>query len=306
MKVRAILTTTLLITHLGCTPSAEDSGVADAQSAGHEADVQAILDFEQSVFDAQIMGDFEAWVDSFTDDAIVMAPGEPALISRHAIAQWHAPYFGQNDLHEETDEREVEVFGDWAFIRAHWKWTLTPKSGGEVIESTGNSIWILSRQPDNSWKIARGIYNYDNQTSGEKLMTVDRQAEAQTLMELSREWSKVLASGDLVATLDFWSDDAIVMPPKRPAIEGKMAIAEMIQAGADTPGQKISWEPISAYVSESGDMAYMIERNVEEQLDSDGNKVVTHNKTVTIWRKDSQGQWKNVVDIWNEAPEPVQ
>ena len=95
------------------------------------------------------------------------------------------------------------------------------------------------------------------------------------------------------------------MPPKRPAIEGKMAIAEMIQAGADTPGQKISWEPISAYVSESGDMAYMIERNVEEQLDSDGNKVVTHNKTVTIWRKDSQGQWKNVVDIWNEAPEPV-
>ena len=306
MKVRAILTTTILITHLGCTPSNEESGVADDYSAGHEADVQAILDFERSVFDAQIMGDFEAWLDSFTDDAIVMAPGEPALVGKHAIAQWHAPYFGQNDLHEETDEREVEVFGDWAFIRAHWTWTLTPKSGGEAIESTGNSIWILSRQPDNSWKIARGIYNYDNQASGEKMMTVDRQAEAQMLMELSREWSKVLARGDLDSTLDFWSDDAVVMPPKLPAIEGKQAITEMIQAGADTPGYKISWEPIAAYVSESGDMAYMIERNVEEQLGSDGNKVVTYNKTVTIWRKDSQGHWKNVVDIWNEAPPPAQ
>jgi uncharacterized protein (TIGR02246 family) len=306
MKVRAILTATLLITQLGCTPSPEESGAVDDPSVSYEADVQAILDFEQSVFDAQIRGDFEAWLDSFTDDAIVMAPDEPALISKQAIAQWHAPYFGQHDLHEETDEREVEVFGDWAFIRAHWTWTLTPKSGGEITESTGNSIWILGRQPDKSWKIARGIYNYDDQASGEKMMTVDRQAEAQTLMELSREWSKVLANGDLDSTLDYWSDDAIVMPPKMPAIKGKQAITEMIQAGADRPGYKISWEPVSAFISESGDMAYMIERNVEEQLDSDGNKVVTHNKTVTIWRKDSQGQWKNVVDIWNQAPAPAE
>ena len=166
MKARAILTTTLLITHLGCTSSTEDPGVVDDQSAGYKADVQAILDFEQSVFDAQIMGDFEAWVDSFTDDAIVMAPGEPALISKVAIRQWHEPYFGQYDLHEETDEREVEVAGDWAYIRAHWTWTLVPKAGGEAMESTGNSIWILRRQPDGSWKIARAIWNSDRPAHG--------------------------------------------------------------------------------------------------------------------------------------------
>ena len=53
-------------------------------------------------------------------------------------------------------------------------------------------------------------------------------------------------------------------------------------------------------------MAYMIERNVEESLDSDGGRNVTHNKVVTIWRKDSKGQWKNVVDIWNEVPAPAE
>ena len=305
MKARTIFTIALLIMHLGCTPSAENSGAIDEYSARYEADVQAILDFEQSVFDAQIAGDFEAWVDSFTEDAIVMAPGEPALISKHAIAQWHAPYFGQHDLHEETDEKEVEVAGNWAYIRAHWIWTLTPKGGGEAIESTGNSIWILSRQPDNSWKIARGIYNYDNPESGEKIMTVDRQVEAQTLMELSREWSRVLQSGDLESTLDFWSDDAIVMPPKLPAFEGKQAIRDMVQAAADTPGYRISWEPISAHVSGNGDMAYLIEKNVEEAVGEDGTKIVTHNKVVTIWRKDSRGHWKNVVDIWNETPAPA-
>ena len=135
---------------------------------------------------------------------------------------------------------------------------------------------------------------------------VDKEAEAKVLMELSREWSKVLASGDLEATLDFWSDDAVLFIPKLPMIEGKQAIREHIEAGAGTPGPKFSWEPISAHISENGDMAYLIERNVKELIDSDGNKVVTHNKVITIWRKDSQGRWKNVVDIWNEVPAPAE
>jgi ketosteroid isomerase-like protein len=97
-----------------------------------------------------------------------MVPNLPALTSKLAIRQWNAPYFEQFDLHEESDEREVEVAGDWAYIRAHWTWTLTPKSGGEAVIDTGNSIWILSRQPDGSWKIARGIYNSDIPIPGDK------------------------------------------------------------------------------------------------------------------------------------------
>jgi uncharacterized protein (TIGR02246 family) len=306
MKLLTTLASALLFASIGCTPPAGQPEIGSEDSLGYKADVQAILEFEQSVFDAQIAGDFEAWIDSFTEDAVVMAPNEPALVSKRAIRQWHEPYFGQYDLHEETDEREVEVAGDWAYIRAHWTWTLAPKGGGEAMESTGNSIWILSRQPDNSWKIDRGIYNYDNRTSEEKMVAVDTKAEAQTLMELSREWSRVAQLGDLESTLDFWSDDAVVMPPKLPAFEGKQAIRDMIQAGADTPGYKISWEPISAHVSENGNMAYLIERNVEESVGEGGNKIVTHNKVVTIWRKDSQGHWKNVVDIWNEIPVPTE
>ena len=130
------------------------------------------------------------------------------------------------------------------------------------------------------------------------------EAEAKKLMELSREWSKVLESGDLESALEFWSDDAVVLPPKVPAVEGKQAIRKLVEAGADIPGYRITWEPVSAHISENGDMAYMIERNIEELLDADGNKVVTHNKVVTVWRKDSQGHWKNVVDIWNETPAP--
>ena len=39
-------------------------------------------------------------------------------------------------------------------------------------------------------------------------------------------------------------------------------------------------------------------------IDSLGNPVTNHGKGVTVWRKESDGSWKNVVDIWNEAPPP--
>ena len=131
---------------------------------------------------------------------------------------------------------------------------------------------------------------------------VDKEAEAQALMDLSRQWSGYVASGDLESGMDFWADDAVMLPPDMPVLDGKDAIRDYVEAAADIPGFKISWEPASAHISRSGDMAYMIERNVTEVDGADGNKVITQGKVVTVWRKDSQGNWKNVVDMWNIAP----
>lgn len=162
MRFLAILIAALLLTDLGCTQRPEDARGAGEGSARHMADVQAILELEQSVFNAQIAGDFEAWLDLFAEDAIVMVPNRPALTSKEAIRQWNAPYFEQFHLHEASDDREVEVGGDWGYIRAHWIWTLTPRGGGPIVKDTGNSIWIVRKQSDGSWKIARGIYNSEN------------------------------------------------------------------------------------------------------------------------------------------------
>ncbi len=130
--------------------------------------MQAILDFEQTVYDAQITGDIEAWMSSFAEDATLFPPNAPALTNKLAIRQWNAPLFEQFDLHEETGDREVEVAGDWGYIRAHWTWTKTPKGGGKEVKDTGNSIWIVRRQLKGSWKITRAIWNSDNPIPGEE------------------------------------------------------------------------------------------------------------------------------------------
>ena len=135
-------------------------------------------------------------------------------------------------------------------------------------------------------------------------MNANSEAEARALMELSRRWSATVESGDMEAALDYWADDAVMLPPDLPARSGKAAIRDHVMGAASIPGFRISWEPVSAHVSESGDMAYLIERNVTEMDGEDGEKIVIHGKVVTIWRKNANGDWKNVVDIWNSLPGP--
>ena len=131
---------------------------------------------------------------------------------------------------------------------------------------------------------------------------IDTKAEGERLMQISREWSKSAATDSIDKKLSYWADDAVVMSPGAPAIKGKNAIREMLEGTSKIPGFKISWEPISVVVSKSGDLAYMLEQNQITVNDSTGKPVTEFNKSVTIWRKEADGSWKNVVDIWNTDP----
>lgn len=127
----------------------------------------------------------------------------------------------------------------------------------------------------------------------------DSKAEGEKLMQISREWSRSAATDSVEKTLSYWADDAVVMSPGQPPLKGKKAIREMVEGTAKIPGFKISWEPLSVSIAKSGDMAYMIEQNQITVNDSLGKPVTEFNKGVTIWRKETDGSWKNIVDIWN-------
>jgi ketosteroid isomerase-like protein len=131
---------------------------------------------------------------------------------------------------------------------------------------------------------------------------IDTKSEGEKLMQISRDWSKSAATDSIEKTLSYWADDAVVMSPGQPLIKGKNSIREMVAGTSKIPGFKISWEPLSVVVSKSGDMAYMIEQNQITVNDSLGKPLTEFNKGVTIWRKEPDGSWKNVVDMWNANP----
>jgi|SRR5450755_2567131 uncharacterized protein (TIGR02246 family) len=131
----------------------------------------------------------------------------------------------------------------------------------------------------------------------------DAKSEGEKVMQTSREWSQTAATGDLEKTLGYWADDAVVMLAGQPTLTGKKEIRKMVEESFKTPGFKISWEPQSAEVSESGDMAYLIEKESISMNDSSGKAFTLYSKGVTVWRKQSDGSWKNVADI--STPEPL-
>lgn len=132
--------------------------------------------------------------------------------------------------------------------------------------------------------------------------SVDSKTEGERLMQISRDWSKSASTDSIEKILSYWAEDAVVMSPGQPPISGKNAIREMVAGTSKIPGFKISWEPLSVSISQSGDMAYMIEKNQITMNDSLGKPFTEFNKVLTIWRKDADGSWKNIVDMWNANP----
>lgn len=126
---------------------------------------------------------------------------------------------------------------------------------------------------------------------------VDTKAEGEKLMALSREWSKQAAGKDVDKIVNYWSDDAVLFTNGRPAINGKNALRQMVEESLNIPGFKITWEPVKVDVSESGDMAYLIEKNEMTMQDSTGKPFVIKGNVVTVWKKNTAGEWKAVVDI---------
>jgi ketosteroid isomerase-like protein len=132
--------------------------------------------------------------------------------------------------------------------------------------------------------------------------SIDQKAEAEKLMELSREWALSAQKDDLERTLNYWAKDAILIGPDQPALKGHDEILKMLQETSQISGFEVNWEPKEAFVSKSGDLGYVIAHNYFKFPDSLGNIVTTYGMAVEIWKRDEDGTWKNSVDIFNSDP----
>ena len=131
----------------------------------------------------------------------------------------------------------------------------------------------------------------------------DATAESAKLMQRDAEWADLATAGkDVEKILSYWTDDAVVMEPGQPAVEGKQAIRAYVTQSLSTPGFKIHWVSQKPTFSPDGKMAYM--RGTDEMTvpGLKGAPMTLHLQGYSIWRKDADGQWRCVVDVANEAP----
>jgi len=132
-----------------------------------------------------------------------------------------------------------------------------------------------------------------------------RAADERAVREADAAWSKAVAAKDVEGYLSFFADDALVLPPNAPMLTGKESIRKGLSEMMATPGFAMSWQPTKAEASRGGDLAYTVGTYQFTLNDAKGKPVTDRGKYMTVWKKQSNGNWKAVADMANsDLPAP--
>jgi uncharacterized protein (TIGR02246 family) len=115
-------------------------------------DERAIRDLVATWMSASQAGDMRTVLNLMTDDVVFMVPGREPFGKEAFAAQSQS----MKDVRLEgtSDIQEIQVLGDWAYIRNHIKMTITPPSGAPMRRA-GYTLTILRKQADGRWLLAR-------------------------------------------------------------------------------------------------------------------------------------------------------
>ena len=132
---------------------------------------------------------------------------------------------------------------------------------------------------------------------------MDLSAERTHLLGRDAEWAATASDGhDIERILSYWTEDAVVLPPGLPPIVGKPALRQYVLASLQIPGFRISWTSTEVTFSPDRNLAYLFSHNAVTMNGPDGTPATTKGRAVTIWRRESDGEWRCAVDIWNAEP----
>jgi ketosteroid isomerase-like protein len=205
---------------------------------------------------------------------------------------------------------EVARAGDLGFTTGPWDFT---KEGDESIEY-GQYVSVWRKQPGGSWRVVIdvGIVHSKPQTaaieafSPEKVLMVDSgdtvradvEAERAELLKMDREFARhSVSKGSVHAFLAYSTDDVRFYRMNTFPTLGKKALRAAL---SKQPGLLI-WEPMAAQVSQSGDLGYTYGIS-KFRPESPKGSAAESASYMRIWKKQTDGTWKFVLDIANPIP----
>ena len=128
---------------------------------------------------------------------------------------------------------------------------------------------------------------------------VDVEAEEAAIRAAEDEALKIAQAKDAERWASVYADDARVFPPNAPLVTGKEAIRKLFAELFASPGFEIDWEVTRVEVSRAGDLGYVVGTHKVTVNDAEGNPVTDRGKWIAIWKKQADGTWKCIEDIWN-------
>jgi uncharacterized protein (TIGR02246 family) len=112
-------------------------------------------------------------------------------------------------------------------------------------------------------------------------------------------WSAAAQAKDLEKAISYYAPDGSTLAPNEPRATGTAEIRKAWDSMLSAPGMNLSWTTGSVDVARSGDMAYSTGAYTMSLTGPDGKPMSDRGKYATIWKKQADGNWKAVVDVFN-------
>lgn len=134
-------------------------------------DLAAIKFLHEKDMCASKKRDIEILITLWTEDGVLLNPGQEPIIGRDAIWDYMKKEADKDQMFEIMEYihnfEEIRILGKWAYEWGNFRGVYRVASGGELMEQRARLFRILKKEEDGSWKCARAIW-HELPVKGEK------------------------------------------------------------------------------------------------------------------------------------------
>lgn len=130
---------------------------------------------------------------------------------------------------------------------------------------------------------------------------VDLEAERSALRDAASSYHAAATAKNVDQVVALYDETALMVPPNSDLVEGLEGVGNYRFGFIETEGVELSFEILRAEVAESGDMGWTIslgQITINRPEGPPGRDLVRDFHT---WKKQPDGSWKVVVDMWNSG-----
>lgn len=124
-------------------------------------------------------------------------------------------------------------------------------------------------------------------------------ATSEILLKTDRDFAKLASEIGVRAAFDYYmADDARIYAA---GIEPRVGRASIISLFPQNDKGTLEWEPYYSDIAASGDLGYTLGKYKATHIDESGKSSISYGNYVTVWKKQSDGEWKFVFDTGHKS-----
>jgi len=134
------------------------AGAETLEKAPVNPDTAALYGAERGWSFALQNRDMDDAMGVFTDDVVLLPPGQPMLTGKVAVRAFYKQAFADKAFALNRQPTRVELSDTIAYSLGTYYHEHTNKQG-KVVSEHGQYVLVWKKQPDKSWKVAVDIWN---------------------------------------------------------------------------------------------------------------------------------------------------